>query len=109
MNSPTVATESVFISTEVDSHEVWYVVTFEILGSYLHTEIDKGIILLLEGAIAELMMNVSLKIYHKYAITIRKGKPLLYVQIKNSLYGLIFRALLFYRKLMKYLDAYFFV
>ena len=35
-----------------------------------------------------------------------KGKPLLYVQIKKALYGLIHSALLFYRKLVKDLEAY---
>ena len=36
----------------------------------------------------------------------RKGKPLLYVKIQKALYGLLCRALLFYRKLVKDIQAY---
>ena len=51
-------------------------------------------------------MKVSPNIYKKYVITISKGKPLPYVQIQKVLYGLLFRTLLFYRKLVKDIEAY---
>ena len=60
----------------------------------------------LEGALAELMVKVAPKIYQKYFIVISKGKPLLYVQIQKALYVLLCSALLFYRKLVKYIEAY---
>ena len=50
--SPTVATESVFITAAVDIYEVRYVATFDILGAYLNTEKDEDAIIYLGEAIA---------------------------------------------------------
>ena len=66
----------------------------------------KDVIMLLEGALAEIMVKLSLKIYSKYLTMISKGKSLLYVQIQKSIYGLLQSSLLLYRKLVKYLGAY---
>ena len=76
-DSPTVATESAFITVSVDKDEGRYVTTFDTLGAYLHTEIDEDVIMFMEGALDELMVKVALKIYQKYVIMIRKEKPLL--------------------------------
>ena len=86
---PTVATESVFVTAAVVSHEGQYVSTLNITGVYLRTETYKGVITLMEGALADLVVKVAPKVYLKYVIRIRKGKPLLYIQIQKSLYGLL--------------------
>ena len=52
------------------------------------------------------MVKVAPKISQKYVIMSSKGKPLLYVQIQKSLYNLLSSTLLFYRKLLKYLESY---
>ena len=57
--------------------------TFYIPGAYIHTETDEGVIMLLEGALYEIMVKVSPKIYKNYVIVSSKGKMLLYVQIKT--------------------------
>ena len=51
-------------------------------------------------------MKVAPKIYRNYVIMRSKGEPLLYVQIQKTLGGLLCNALLFYRKLVKYIEAY---
>ena len=81
---------------------------FDIPGLYLHTETDEEVIMFLEGSLDELMLKVSPKIYGKCVIIISKGKPLLYVQIQKSVYGLLLIALLFCRELVKYLNTYVF-
>jgi hypothetical protein len=45
--SPTVATESVFITTAIEAHEGRHVTIFDIPGAYLHTKTDEDIIMVL--------------------------------------------------------------
>ena len=90
-DSPTVATESVFITTAVEAHEGQDVATFDTTGEYLHTETYEDVIMSLQWALDELMAKVAPKIYQKYVITSSKGKLLLYVQIKKALYWLLRR------------------
>ena len=47
-DSPTVVTESVFITIVVDAHEGWEMAIFDILGEYLHTETNEDVIMFLE-------------------------------------------------------------
>ena len=82
--SPTVATESVFITTSVDSHEGRDVTTFGTPEAYLHRETDEELIMLLGRALVDIMVKVASKIYQKYVIMSSKGKPILYVQMKRS-------------------------
>ena len=46
-DSPTVATDSVFITATLDTHEGQDVVIFDTSVVYLHTNIDKYVIMLL--------------------------------------------------------------
>ena len=62
--------------------------------------------MLLEVALSEIMVKVPPKIYWKYVIMSRKGGPLLYVQKETALYDLLCSAVLFYGKLVKYLEAF---
>ena len=101
-----VATESVFITVAVGAHEVWDVATFDTLGAYIYIKTDKYVMILLDGSLDELMVKVAPKIYKKYVIMSSKGEPLLYVQMKNSLYVLLLSTLLLYRNLVKDLEAY---
>ena len=59
----------------------------------------------MEGELGEVMVKVSPKICQNYFIMSSKGVPLLYVQIQKALYGLLRSALLFYRNLVKDIEA----
>ena len=59
----------------------------------------------LDGILAELMIKVAPKIYHKHVTTNPKGKPVLYVQLKKAVHGKMKSALLFYCKLVANLLA----
>ena len=63
--------------------------TFEILGAYIHTEIDENVTMLMERALSEITVKVIPKIYQKYVIMSSNEKPLIYVQMQKVLYGLI--------------------
>ena len=61
--SPTVATESVFITAVIDMHEGHDVACFYIPGAFLHAEVDKDITMVLKGRLAELMVQVAPNLY----------------------------------------------
>ena len=63
----------------VDTYEGRDVATLDIPRVYLQTETDKDIIILMEGALYDLIMKVATKIYWTHAIISSKGKPLLYI------------------------------
>lgn len=43
----------------------------------------------LHGRLTELLVKVALDIYSKYVTVKNKGKTILYVYIKNELYGMV--------------------
>jgi hypothetical protein len=98
--SPTVSTESVFITAMIDAHKERDVGCFDIPGAFLHADSNEDIIMTLKGKLAELMVQVAPNIYQKYVTVDRRGTPILYVKIKKALYGLLRSALLFYHKLV---------
>ncbi len=71
---PTVATESVFITAVIDAHEGRGVACFDILGAFLHADVDEDITMVLKGRLAELMVQVAPNLYRKY-ITVDKREP----------------------------------
>ena len=79
---------------------------FDIPGAYIYTKTDEDVIVLLEGALDEIVVKVATNIYQKYVIISNKGKPLLYVQIQKLLYVLLHSEIIFWRKLVKYLESY---
>ena len=103
--SPTVATESVFITAVINAHEGRDVACFDIPGAFLHAESDEDITMVLKGRLAELMVQVAPNLYRKYITVDRKGTAILYVKMQKALYGLLRSALLFYNKLVADLES----
>ncbi|KAL3810038.1 hypothetical protein ACHAXA_000207 [Cyclostephanos tholiformis] len=103
--SPTVATESVFITAVIDAHEGRDVACFDIPGAFLHADSDEDITMVLKGRLAELMVQVAPNLYRKYISVDRKGTAILYVKMQKAMYGLLRSALLFYRKLVHDLEG----
>ena len=93
------------ITSVIDAGEHRDVATADIDFSFLHTQSDKDVTMVLEGALAKLMVKVDPTLYRKFITTTSNGKSLLYVKIHKALYGLLRRALLFYHKLVKDLEA----
>ncbi len=92
--SPTVLIESVFITVVNDVHEGQDVACFDILGAFLHADLDEDIIMILKGRLAKLMVQVAPNLYRKYISVDRKGKANLYVKMQKAIYGLLRSALL---------------
>jgi hypothetical protein len=86
--SPTVSTESTFITASIATHEHRKVRCYDIPSAFVNTDVDKDVLMVLKGD--------------------KKGTPILYVKLQKALYGLMRASLLFYRKLRKELEDYVF-
>jgi hypothetical protein len=98
--SPTVSTESIFLTAVINDHERRNVACFDIPGAFLHADCDKDITMVLQGRLAKLMVQVAPNLYRKYIAVNKKNTVILYVKMQKALYGLLCSALLFYRRLV---------
>ena len=98
-SSPTVANDSVFITSVIEAHEKRSVRCYDVPEAFLYTESDENVLMVLRGELAEMMVHIAPQIYRPYFKMDRKGTPILYVRLKKSLYGILITSLLFYRKL----------
>ncbi len=69
-------------------------------------DVDEDVSMVLQGELAEMMIQIAPQTYQKYVLLDRKGTPILYVKLWKALYGLMRASLLFYRKLQKELEQY---
>ena len=81
-------------------------VTIDTPGTFLHTDSDDHIIMVLKGKLALLMCHKDPKLYSKFIIFDKRGKPVLYEFFLKALYGLLHIAFQLYRKLVKDLHKY---
>jgi hypothetical protein len=93
--SPTVGTDSVFITGAIEAHEGREVVTVDIPGAFLHTDTDEHIHMLLRGELAELMVRIDPKLYRPYITKNSKGESILFVKMQKAVYGMLRASLLF--------------
>jgi Reverse transcriptase (RNA-dependent DNA polymerase) len=107
-SSPTVAIESVFLTSVIDAHEGRDVATVDIPGAFMQADMDDVVHMKLEGTMAELLVKLDPKLYRKYVQT-TNGKSVLYVQLKKALYGTLKAALLFWKKLTTKLKEWGFI
>ena len=101
-SSPTVCTESVFLTSVVDASEQRHIVTVDIPGAFMHSDMDELLHMRLEGALAELLIRVNPAKYGPHTST-EKGKPVIYVRLNKALYGTLQAALLFWQNLSGFL------
>jgi hypothetical protein len=107
-SSPTVAIESVMLSSVIDAMEGRDVATVDIPGAFMQADMDDLVHMKLEGKMAELLVRIEPKLYRKY-IQIEKGKQVLYVELRKALYGTLKAALLFWKRLTGELKKWGFV
>ena len=107
--SPTVSTESTFITATIAAKEGRRVRCYDIPSVFVNTDVDQDVIMVLKGELADLMIQIAPETYRKYVTVDRKGTRILYVKLQKALYGLMWASLLFYRKLRKELEQYGFV
>ena len=82
-NTPTVATEPLFLMCIINAMENCKVTTVYIPGSFMQADMEgETVHMKLEGKIAELLTKIDPKLYQKY-VTNEKGRTVLYVELKN--------------------------
>ena len=101
---PTVTTDGVIITSNIEEHEGRYVAVSGLPNAFLSANNSEKTLVLLKGNLAELMVQIYPQMYQKYITTSSKGDPMLYVRLSKALYGLLQSALLFYRKLRTELE-----
>ena len=86
--SPTVATDSVFITGVIEAHERRKVVYYDIPGAFLHADCeDEDTFVQLRGKLADLLVLVEPKLYREHIRHDAKGEAILYVRVHKALYG----------------------
>ena len=99
--SPTITTEALFLTCLTDAIENRYVVTCDVPGVFMHSDIDELVHLKLEGEIAELLVKVDPS-YAEF-VSKEKGKTVIYTELSKALYGTLQAALLFWQNLSNFL------
>jgi hypothetical protein len=98
-STPTVAIELLFITCTIDVKERQHVVTTDIPGAFMQTDVDEVIHVRLEGPLATLLAKVDPKLYNRYLVQSKSGKPVMYVKLRKALYGTLQAAMLFWKGL----------
>jgi hypothetical protein len=93
------------LSCTIDAHEGCNVATADIPGAFLQTDMEGNVHMMLVGKTAELLVRLDPKMYRKH-IMIKKGKPIMYVQLKKALYGTLQASLPFWKDLSKHLKEW---
>jgi hypothetical protein len=99
--SPTVSTESTFITAAIAASKRRKVRCYDIPSAFVNTDVDEDVLIVLKGELAKMMVQIAPQVYRKYVAVDKKGTPILYVKLQKVLYGLMRASLLFYRKLHK--------
>ena len=92
--APTVSTEAVFMTAVIDAMENRSVAVVDIPGAFMQADMDPGVYMRIEGAMAELLMEIDYDMYQPHMVK-EKGKPVIYVELLKALYGTLRAARLF--------------
>ena len=100
-SSPTVRTHSLFLIAVIAALEGRKVVTVDIPGAFMQTDIDELIHVKLEDELVDVLLMVD----NKYAefVTHENGRKILYVELQKALYGTLQASLLFWKELSNFL------
>jgi hypothetical protein len=72
--SPTVSTESTFITAAIVAKEKRKVRCYDIPSAFVNTDVDKDVLMVLRGELADMMVQIAPQIYRKYVTVDRKGR-----------------------------------
>ncbi len=70
--APTVTSEAIFIQCTIFAHERQNVASCDIPGAFLQADNPDFVLMRLDGILAELMVKVAPKLYHKYKQQMQK-------------------------------------
>ena len=76
-SSPTVLTDSIFLTGVVDSYEMRAIAILDISNAFLHAENDEKILMILRVKLAEMRVQVDPTIYRKYVTYPPNGQAMM--------------------------------
>ena len=82
----------------IDAMENWMVAVVDIPGAFMQADMDPGVYMCIDGAMADLLMEIDHDMYHPHMVK-EKGKPVIYVELLKALYGTLRAARLFWETL----------
>ena len=74
--SPTVSTESTFITASIVAHKHRKVRCYDIPSAFVNTEMVEDVLMVLKGNLVEMMVQIAPQVYRKYVMVDRKGTPI---------------------------------
>ena len=107
-SSPTASLYAIIMTSVIDAIEGRYVVTTDIPGAFLQTEMpeEEVVYIKIVGSMAELLERIDPKLYSQCIVTTRKGKKVLFARANKAIYGTLKAALLFWKKLKGQLEEW---
>jgi len=104
-SSPTVSIESLMLSCAIDAKERREVLSCDIPGAFMQSNMDELVYMKLEGPLAKLLVRVNPDKYEKF-VEYENGKPVIYVKLSKALYGTLQASLLFWKDLTGHLTKW---
>ena len=106
--SPTVAIESVFLTSVIDALEGRDVATVDVPGAFMQADMDEKVHVRLTGTMVKLLVEIDPDRYGPMVVH-ERGEQVLYVRLLKALYGTLRAARLFWEKLTRKLQEWGFV
>ena len=100
-SSPTVAIESVILTSIVDALEKRDVAIVDIPNAFVQTVVEeksKRFIIRIRGMLVDMLLKIAPEVCQSYVTIDKKGNKQLLVECLNALYGTMMASLLFYQK-----------
>jgi len=84
------------ISCAIEAREGRHVAVTDILGAFLHVDMEEDVHMLLEGTIAQLIVKLDPSLYRRYIWENKCGKLMIYVKLRKELYRTLQAAFYFW-------------
>jgi hypothetical protein len=100
-SSPTVATESVLLTSLVDAQENCNIAIMDILNAFIQMVVEDDedkVVMRITGHMVNVLVKVVPKVYGPYVSTNKQGRKQLLVECLNAIYGTMVASLLYYWK-----------
>jgi hypothetical protein len=100
-SSPTVAMESVLLTSLVDAQENRDVAIVDIPNAFIQTVVENDedkVVMRIRGHMVDVLVKVAPRVYGPYVSTNKQGRKQLLVECLNAIYGTMVASLLYYCK-----------
>ena len=83
---PTISIKLTFITAAIAASEKRKVRCYDIPSAFVNTNVDKDVLMVLKGELAEMMVQIGPQVYRRYVTEDKRGMPILYVKLQKALW-----------------------